>query len=183
MAVTADKISADPIAEIREARELEKPSPLEDRDWVLANEAALIDTVAGLTSTIVYDTMLYPRIKVAGKPLPIRYRGLDSEERKECTRAARLPTGRRLPGTGPEIKVDEELSYRLTILEATHPDDRRALWDNQRLWAAVKPNPVYTPDDFIRVFLNDGEVIQTYAHILSLGGFTAEATEIAKSLS
>lgn len=107
----------------------------ENKEVLQAHEETILQDIGGvleaMETIIEYDTFT---VKRNGKKLfSFRVSGLDDEEMERCRVAAtKMVKNKRLgitvPGEFNSAKFNSLLIYR-----ATHPDDRKWLWDNKEL--------------------------------------------------
>ena len=149
---------------------------------ILMNEADLIDGLleaAGFKS----DDSLRKKIQIKrnGKVLfEFRVRPLEEDEtqeiRKSCTKYAPNPAGRHLPRIEVETNFVRLRSKK--IYEATIPEDRAILWDNQ---SVKKKLNCLDPLDVIDQVLMAGEKDAIVDVIDSISGYGQSVEDYAKN--
>jgi hypothetical protein len=107
----------------------------ENKKELLAAEDTILKDVGGVLEAMEtvtqYDT--FPVIRNGKKLFSFRVRGLDDEEMEKCRdESTKMVKNKRLgvavPGEFNSAKFNSLLVYY-----ATHPDDRKWLWDNKEL--------------------------------------------------
>ncbi|WP_207706709.1 phage tail assembly chaperone [Acetobacterium tundrae] len=148
------------------------------KDELLMNEDALLSGLLE-AATFADDEECRKKIEIKrnGKKLyEFTIRPLAEEESNECLKAStkRLhnPMGKKYP------KIDGETDYvalrSRKIYTATVPEDRKKLWDNQKVKRALN---VMTALDVIDKVLLAGEKSRVVDEIDELSGFNAEVEE------
>lgn len=170
------------LTEVAEARRNGQADPLQDRQWVLANEQALLDAIVEQQTVVIWQPFSVPRIQVptpdGPKALEFRIRGLSQPELDDCERRARVPTGQRLPGGRAETKRNDTRYGHLCIVAATHPDDAARLWKSDSMRARLKVADVA---DVVGKVLLPGEAGRVSTEIAALSGFVPSDDEVGKA--
>lgn len=147
------------------------------RDELLTAEDAMLRDVAGVLEAMETVTR-YEVFKVVrdGKELfSFRVRGLDDEEFEKCRdQATKTAKDRRLGSLAVPREFNSAKFNSLVIYSATHPDDRKSLWDNKDLWERAK---VVAGWQLVDKVLKRGEKDKCIELIEKLSGYTDEDAE------
>ena len=152
----------------------------EKKDYMVQNEEVILQDVAGVLEAM--ETIIeYKVFEVArdGKKLfSFRVRGLDDNEFERCRdQATKVAKDRRLGSLAVPREFNSAKFNSLVIYTATHPDDKKAIWDNKNLWAKAD---VVTGWQLVDKVLKRGEKEKCIELIEELSGYRdeeAEATE------
>ncbi len=106
------------------------------KEELLAVEETALQDISGVLQAM--DTMEeYEPFKVVrnGKELfSFRIRGLDDEETEKCrTDATKMVKNKRLGGMSVPADFNAAKYSSLLIVAATHPEDKKLIWDNKDL--------------------------------------------------
>lgn len=146
----------------------------EKKEMLLGNEDAILRDVAGVLEAMnikeEYDTFT---VKRKGKKLfSFRVRGLSAEEREKCRDdATKMVKNKKLGGIAIPADFDSAKFSSLLIVTATHPDDKKFLWDNKELMQKAN---VLAPWQLVDKVLLSGEKDRVIDLIEHLSGFDEE---------
>ena len=152
------------------------------KEELLAVEEAALQDISGVLQAM--DTMEeYESFKVArnGEELfSFRVRGLDDEELEKCrTDATKMVKNKRLGGMTVPADFNAAKHNSLLIITATHPDDKKFLWDNKDLQKRAEAVTAWQVVDKV---LKPGEKEQVIELIEKLSGYDEDGTaEVAKN--
>ena len=155
----------------------------ETKEQVRANEE---DFIQGLIDAADFSTEETQRIEIIreGKLyFAFRIRPLSSEEydkcRKKHTKYVRnKQLGMRLPDETDRVKYQSAIIYTATVEE-----DRNKLWDNKKVWEALRNKNMQVMNglDVIEFTLKAGEKDKVIEAIDQLSGYEANIEEVAKN--
>lgn len=143
----------------------------EKKEMLLGNEDAILRDVAGVLEAMnikeEYDTFT---VKRKGKKLfSFRVRGLSAEEREKCRDdATKMVKNKKLGGIAIPADFDSAKFSSLLIVTATHPDDKKFLWENKELMQKAN---VLAPWQLVDKVLLSGEKDRIVDLIEHLSGF------------
>ncbi len=147
------------------------------RDELLTAEDAMLRDVAGVLEAMETVTR-YEVFKVVrdGKELfAFRVRGLDDEELEKCRdQATKVVKDRRFGSLAVPRDFNTAKFNSLVIYAATHPEDRKVLWDNKTLWEKAG---VVAGWQLVDKVLLRGEKERVIELIEKLSGFGDEESE------
>lgn len=152
----------------------------EKKDYIVQNENAILRDVAGVLKAMetIIEYKLFEVIRDGKKLFSFRVRGLDDGEFERCRdQATKVAKDRRLGNLAVPREFNSAKFNSLVIYTATHPDDKKAIWDNKDLWAKAD---VVTGWQLIDKVLKRGEKEKCIELIEELSGYNdedAEATE------
>ena len=152
----------------------------EKKDYLIQNENVILQDVAGVLEAMetIIEYKLFEVIRDGKKLFSFRVRGLDDSEFEKCRdQATKVAKDRRLGSLALPREFNSAKFNSLVIYTATHPDDKKAIWDNKDLWAKAD---VVTGWQLVDKVLKRGEKEKCIELIESLSGYTdedAEATE------
>lgn len=152
----------------------------EKKDYLIQNENAILQDVAGVLEAMetIIEYKLFEVIRDGKKLFSFRVRGLDDSEFERCRdQATKVAKDRRLGNLAVPREFNSAKFNSLVIYTATHPDDKKAIWDNRNLWAKAD---VVTGWQLIDKVLKRGEKEKCIELIEELSGYSdedAEATE------
>lgn len=111
------------------------------RDELLAAENTILQDISGVLEAMEtitqYET--FEVIRDGKKLFSFRVRGLDDEEIEKCRdQATKAVKDRRFGSLAVPRDFKSAKFNSLMIYLATHPDDRKVLWDNKELWDKAK---------------------------------------------
>jgi hypothetical protein len=147
------------------------------RNELLAAENTILQDISGVLEAMETITHyeVFEVIRKGKKLLSFRVRGLTSEEMEKCSDQATKTVRDRRYGNIAMPKEFNAAKYRwLIIYTATHPDDRKALWDNKTLWEKAR---VITGWQLVDKVLNPGEQEKVMRVIEELSGYLDEEAE------
>ncbi len=107
------------------------------REELLTAEDAMLRDIGGvleaMETIIKYET--FEVVRDGKKLFSFRVRGLDDEELEKCRdQATKVVKERKLGNLAVPRDFNAAKFNSLMIYTATHPDDRKLLWDNKTLW-------------------------------------------------
>ncbi len=152
----------------------------EKKDYMVQNEDVILQDVAGVLEAMetIIEYKDFEVIRDGKKLFSFRVRGLDDNEFERCRdQATKVAKDRRLGSLAVPREFNSAKFNSLVIYTATHPDDKKAIWDNKDLWAKAG---VVTGWQLVDKVLKRGEKEKCIELIESLSGYAdedAEATE------
>jgi len=152
----------------------------EKKDYLIQNEDVILQDVAGVLEAMetIIEYKLFEVIRDGKKLFSFRVRGLDDSEFEKCRDlATKVAKDRRLGSLAVPREFNLAKFNSLVIYTATHPDDKKIIWDNKDLWAKAD---VVTGWQLVDKVLKRGEKEKCIELIESLSGYAdedAEATE------
>lgn len=150
------------------------------KDYLVQNEDTMLRDVAGVLEAMETITEYndFEVIRDGKKLFSFRVRGLDDNEFERCRdQATKVVKDRRVGNIAVPREFNLAKFNSLVIYTATHPDDKKVIWDNKDLWAKAD---VVTGWQLVDKVLKRGEKEKCIELIESLSGYTdedAEATE------
>ncbi|CEP67885.1 Clostridium phage phiCD119, XkdN [Moorella glycerini] len=146
----------------------------EYRDELLAAENTILQDVGGVLEAMEtithYET--FNVVRDGKKLFAFRVRGLTDEEMDNCRNAAtRTVKNRRLGGLATPGEFNAAKYNSMLIYTATHPDDKKWLWDNKDLWRKAD---VTTGWMIVDKVLRRGEKEDVITLIEQLSGYNDE---------
>ena len=149
----------------------------EKREYMLQNEDAILRDVSGVLEAM--ETIIeYKVFEVTrdGKELfSFRVRGLDDSEFEKCRdQATKVAKDRRLGSLAVPREFNSAKFNSLVVYTATHPDDKKVIWDNKDLWAKAD---VVTGWQLVDKVLKRGEKEKCIELIEELSGYSDEDAE------
>ncbi len=144
------------------------------REELLAAEDTILQDVSGVLQAMEtitqYETY---EVKRDGKKLfAFRVRGLDDEEMENCRNlATKTIKSKRLSGLAMPGDFNAAKYNSLLVYSATHPDDRKWLWDNKNLWQKANVTAGWQVVDKV---LRRGEKDEVIELIEKLSGYYDE---------
>ncbi|GEA17496.1 phage tail assembly chaperone [Moorella sp. E306M] len=147
------------------------------REELLAAEHTILQDVAGVLEAMETITHyeVYEVIREGKKLFSFRVRGLDDEEMEKCRdQATKVVKNRRLGGLTMPGDFNAAKYNSLMIYAATHPDDRKWLWDNKDLWQKANATSGWQVVDKV---LRRGEKEAVIELIERLSGYGTEEQE------
>jgi len=154
----------------------------EKREYMLQNEDAILRDVSGVLEamniTEEYETFT---VKRKGKKFfSFRVRGLTAEEREKCRDdATKMVKNKRLGGIAIPADFDSAKFSSLLIVTATHPDDKKFLWDNKELMQKAN---VLAPWQLVDKVLLSGAKDRVIDLIEHLSGFDEDDNDLEETL-
>lgn len=152
----------------------------EKKDYLIQNEDVILQDVAGVLEAMETITTyeVFEVVRDGKKLFSFRVRGLDDSEFEKCRdQATKVAKDRRLGSLAVPREFNSAKFNSLVIYTATHPDDKKIIWDNKDLWAKAD---VVTGWQLVDKVLKRGEKEKCIELIESLSGYAdedAEATE------
>ncbi|MBO8169349.1 MAG: hypothetical protein H0Z35_09230 [Thermoanaerobacteraceae bacterium] len=107
------------------------------REELLTAENTMLQDIGGVLEAMETITKyeVFDVVRDGKKLFSFRVRGLDDEEIEKCrNQATKVVKDRRLGSLVVPRDFNAAKFNSLMIYTATHPDDRKALWDNKTLW-------------------------------------------------
>ena len=138
------------------------------KEYLSQNEDIILRDIAGVLEAMDakedYETF---KVKRRGKELfSFRVRGLTAEERERCRDdATKMVKNKRLGGIALPADFDSAKFGSLLIVTATHPEDKKFLWDNKELMQKAN---VLAPWQLVDKVLLSGEkdrIIELIEHL------------------
>ena len=154
----------------------------EKKDYMVQNEDVILQDVAGVLEamniTEEYETFT---VKRKGKKFfSFRVRGLTAEEREKCRDdATKMVKNKRLGGIAIPADFDSAKFSSLLIVTATHPDDKKFLWDNKELMQKAN---VLAPWQLVDKVLLSGAKDRVIDLIEHLSGFDEDDNDLEETL-
>lgn len=150
------------------------------KEYLSQNEEAILQDVAGVLEAMetIIEYKLFEVIRDGKKLFSFRVRGLDDSEFEKCRdQATKVAKDRRLGSLAVPREFNSAKFNSLVIYTATHPDDKKAIWDNKDLWAKAD---VVTGWQLVDKVLKRGEKEKCIELIEILSGYADEDTESAE---
>ncbi len=147
------------------------------RDKLLAAEDTVLRDIGGVLQAMETLTQyeVFEVVREGKKLFAFRVRGLDDEEIEKCRdQATKTVKDRRLGNLAVPRDFNAAKFNSMMIYVATHPDDRKTLWDNKTLWEKAG---VVTGWQIIDKVLRRGEKDAVLELIEKLSGYTDEDAE------
>ena len=151
----------------------------EKKDYIVQNENVILQDVAGVLEAMetIIEYKLFEVIRDGKKLFSFRVCGLDDSEFEKCRdQATKVAKDRRLGNLAVPREVNSAKFNSLVIYAATHPDDKKAIWDNKDLWAKAKAD-VVTGWQLVDKVLKRGEKEKCIELIEELSGYSDEDAE------
>jgi len=149
----------------------------EKKDYIVQNENVILQDVAGVLEAMetIIEYKLFEVIRDGKKLFSFRVRGLDDSEFEKCRdQATKVAKDRRLGSLAVPREFNSAKFNSLVIYTATHPDDKKVIWDNKDLWQKAK---VVTGWQLVDKVLKRGEKEKCIELIESLSGYADEDAE------
>lgn len=144
--------------------EAKKEELLAAENTILQDIGGVLEAMETITKYEVYDV-----VRDGKKLFSFRVRGLDDEELEKCRdQATKVVKDRRFGSLAMPRDFNAAKFNSLMIYVATHPDDKKLLWDNKDLWQ--KANIVAGWQLVDKVLLR-GEKEEVIAMIEKLSGY------------
>jgi len=147
------------------------------KDYLVKNEDAILRDVAGVLEAMetIIEYKDFEVIRDGKKLFSFRVRGLDDNEFERCRdQATKVVKDRRVGNIAVPREFNLAKFNSLVIYTATHPDDKKVIWDNKDLWAKAD---VVTGWQLVDKVLKRGEKEKCIELIEGLSGYTDEDTE------
>jgi len=151
----------------------------EKKDYLIQNEDVILQDVAGVLEAMetIIEYKVFEVIRDGKKLFSFRVRGLDDSEFEKCRdQATKVAKDRRLGNLAVPREFNLAKFNSLVIYTATHPDDKKAIWDNKDLWAKAD---VVTGWQLVDKVLKRGEKEKCIELIEELSGYSDEDAESA----
>ncbi len=149
----------------------------EKKDYLIQNEDVILQDVAGVLEAMetIIEYKLFEVIRDGKKLFSFRVRGLDDSEFEKCRdQATKVAKDRRLGSLALPREFNSAKFNSLVIYTATHPDDKKVIWDNKDLWAKAD---VVTGWQLVDKVLKRGEKEKCIELIEELSGYSDEDAE------
>jgi len=150
----------------------------EKKDYMVQNdEDVILQDVAGVLEAMetIIEYKLFEVIRDGKKLFSFRVRGLDDSEFEKCRdQATKVAKDRRLGNLAVPREFNSAKFNSLIIYSATHPEDKKVIWDNKDLWQKAN---VVTGWQLIDKVLKRGEKEKCIELIESLSGYADEDAE------
>ena len=142
----------------------------EKKEYLLQNEDTILRDIAGVLEAMSTEEYEVFKVKRKEKELfSFRVRGLTGEEREKCRdEATKMVKNKKLGGIAIPADFDSAKFSSLLIVTATHPEDKKFLWDNKELLQKAK---VLAPWQLVDKVLLSGEKDRVIDLIEHLSGF------------
>ncbi len=155
--------------------EVKRDELLEAEDTILQDISGVLEAMETITK---YET--FEVIRDGKKLFSFRVRGLDDEELEKCRdQATKIVKDRRLGNLAVPRDFNAAKFNSLMIYTATHPDDRKALWDNKTLWDKAG---VLAGWQLVDKVLKRGEKESVIELIEKLSGYGEERESLEETL-
>lgn len=141
------------------------------RDELLAAENTILQDIGGVLEAMETITKyeVYDVVRDGKKLFSFRVRGLDDEELEKCRdQATKVVKDRRFGSLVVPRDFNAAKFNSLMIYTATHPDDKKLLWDNKDLWQKAN---IVAGWQLVDKVLRRGEKEEVIALIEQLSGF------------
>lgn len=138
------------------------------KDYLVQNEDAILRGIGGVLEAMnaieEYETFA---VKRKGKSLfSFRVRGITGEEKEKCRdQATKMTKNKKLGGVAIPTDFDAAKFNSLIVVMATHPEDKKFLWENKELMQKAN---VLSPWQLVDKVLYSGEkdrVIELIEHL------------------
>lgn len=150
--------------------EVKNEKLIQSEDTILRDVAGVLEAMETITTYEVFEVA-----RDSKKLFSFRVRGLDDSEFETCRdQATKVAKDRRLGNLAVPREFNAAKFNSLVIYTATHPDDRKAIWDNKDLWQKAN---VVTGWQLIDKVLKRGEKEKCIELIEKLSGYTDEDAE------
>ncbi len=152
----------------------------EKKDYLVQNEDVILQDVAGVLEAMETITTyeVFEVVRDGKKLFSFRVRGLDDSEFEKCRdQATKVAKDRRLGNLAVPREFNSAKFNSLVIYTATHPEDKKVIWDNKDLWQKAN---VVTGWQLIDKVLKRGEKEKCIELIEELSGYTDEDAESAE---
>ena len=149
----------------------------ENKDYLIQDEDVILQDVAGVLEAMetIIEYKVFEVIRDGKKLFSLRVRGLDDSEFEKCRdQATKVAKDRRLGSLALPREFNSAKFNSLVIYMATHPDDKKIIWDNKDLW--VKAD-VVTGWQLVDKVLKRGEKEKCIELIEELSGYSDEDAE------
>ncbi len=147
------------------------------RDELLAAEDTILQDISGVLEAMetIIEYKVFEVVRDGKKLFSFRVRGLDDSEFEKCRdQATKVAKDRRWGSLAVPREFNSAKFNSLVIYTATHPDDKKAIWDNKDLWAKAD---VVTGWQLVDKVLKRGEKEKCIELIEELSGYSDEDAE------
>jgi hypothetical protein len=147
------------------------------KEYLSQNEEAILRDVGGVLEAMetIIEYKVFEVIRDGKKLFSFQVRGLDDSEFEKCRdQATKVAKDRRLGNLAVPREFNSAKFNSLVIYTATHPDDKKVIWDNKDLW---KKANVVTGWQLVDKVLKRGEKEKCIELIESLSGYADEDAE------
>ena len=155
----------------------------EKKDYLIQNEDVILQDVAGVLEAMetIIEYKVFEVIRDGKKLFSFRVRSLEDGEFEKCRdQATKVAKDRRLGSLAVPREFNSAKFNSLIVYTATHPDDKKAIWDNKDLWAKAElltGCPVVTGWQLVDKVLKRGEKEKCIRLIEELSGYSDEDAE------
>jgi len=147
------------------------------KEYLSQNEEAILRDVGGVLEAMetIIEYKVFEVIRDGKKLFSFQVRGLDDSEFEKCRdQATKVAKDRRLGNLAVPREFNSAKFNSLVIYTATHPDDKKVIWDNKDLWQKAN---VVTGWQLVDKVLKRGEKEKCIELIESLSGYADEDAE------
>jgi len=147
------------------------------KEYLSQNEEAVLRDVGGVLEAMetIIEYKVFEVIRDGKKLFSFQVRGLDDSEFEKCRdQATKVAKDRRLGNLAVPREFNSAKFNSLVIYTATHPDDKKVIWDNKDLWQKAN---VVTGWQLVDKVLKRGEKEKCIELIESLSGYADEDAE------
>lgn len=152
----------------------------ENKEYLAESEDIILSDIAGVLEAMDMEEYETFHVKRKGKKLfSFRVRGLTSEEREDCRdKATTIVKNNKFGGVMVPTDFNTTQFNSLLIITATHPDDRKTLWENKELMQKAN---VLAPWQLVDKVLLSGEKDRAIELIERLSGVDEDIDETIKN--
>jgi len=154
----------------------------EDKEKYLAVEETALKDIGGVLEAMETITQyeVFEVVRDGKKLFSFRVRGLDDEEIERCRdQATKSVKDRRLGNLAVPKEFNSAKFNSLMVYKATHPEDKKVLWDNKDLW---KKANVVAGWQLVDKVLKRGEKEAVIELIEKLSGYDEEGETTEETL-
>jgi hypothetical protein len=147
------------------------------KEYLSQNEEAVLRDVGGVLEAMetIIEYKVFEVIRDGKKLFSFQVRGLDDSEFEKCRdQATKVAKDRRLGNLAVPREFNSAKFNSLVIYTATHPADKKVIWDNKDLWQKAN---VVTGWQLVDKVLKRGEKEKCIELIESLSGYADEDAE------
>ncbi len=147
------------------------------KEYLAQNEETILRDVGGVLEAMetIIEYKVFEVIRDGKKLFSFRVRSLDDSEFEKCRdQATKVAKDRRLGSLAVPREFNSAKFNSLVIYTATHPDDKKVIWDNKDLWQKAN---VVTGWQLVDKVLKRGEKEKCIELIESLSGYADEDAE------
>ncbi|EMT38125.1 Phage XkdN-like protein [Thermoanaerobacter thermohydrosulfuricus WC1] len=152
------------------------------RDELLEAENTILQDISGVLEAMETVTRyeVFEVVREGKKLFSFRVRGLDDEEIEKCRdQATKVVKDRRFGSLAVPRDFNAAKFNSLMIYTATHPEDRKALWDNKTFW---EKTGVVTGWQLVDKVLKRGEKDAVIELIEKLSGYGEDNENLEETL-